>query len=155
MTKQCTKCNQIKELDSFGIVKRSPNKRKSWCTICAGLASTKWQKNHKEQNNATRRTRLKANPEKEQSSRLVRRYGITLDQKKKMLDNQGYKCPLCQRHENVLARSLMVDHCHTTGKVRELLCFNCNSALGHLKEDIETAKRLVEYIIKHKELTNG
>jgi hypothetical protein len=41
---------------------------------------------------------------------------------------------------------LMVDHCHATGKVRGLLCHNCNRALGLLKDDKSTIRRALEYL---------
>jgi Recombination endonuclease VII len=41
-----------------------------------------------------------------------------------------------------------VDHCHTTGKIRGLLCGNCNSALGLIKENIPSMENMIAYIKK-------
>jgi hypothetical protein len=43
-----------------------------------------------------------------------------------------------------------VDHCHVTGKIRGILCYNCNMGLGYFKEDIEIMKLALEYLIQHK-----
>jgi hypothetical protein len=52
----------------------------------------------------------------------------------------------------MLNRSLAVDHCHKTGKVRGLLCGNCNRFLGQIDDDINTAERLLEYLNKYKDI---
>lgn len=43
-------------------------------------------------------------------------------------------------------KKLSVDHCHKTGKVRGLLCSNCNTAIGLLKEDINVLKNAINYL---------
>jgi hypothetical protein len=43
-----------------------------------------------------------------------------------------------------------IDHCHDTGAVRGVLCFNCNAALGHLKDDSVRLQLLIMYLAKHQ-----
>lgn len=71
-----------------------------------------------------------------------------------MLDNQGGKCKICGKHytdtkpvqnQNEYTH-LHVDHCHSTGKVRGLLCFNCNATLGHVKDNITVLKEAIKYL---------
>lgn len=62
-------------------------------------------------------------------------YGITLQDYDKMEVEQDFLCYICKKPEAILdkggkIRRLSVDHCHTTGKIRKLLCFRCNSNLG-------------------------
>ena len=69
---------------------------------------------------------------------------------KKMLEGQGGKCAVCGINpgDNPYAR-LNVDHCHTTGKVRELLCGGCNGAMGLVKDNPDTLRKLADYLEKH------
>jgi hypothetical protein len=65
-----------------------------------------------------------------------------------MLDNQEGKCAIC-RHGfdgTVPARNAMVDHDHTTGKVRSLLCRRCNSMIGMAREQVEVLRAAIEYL---------
>lgn len=81
---------------------------------------------------------------------LKHRHGITLEEKKAMEKAQDYRCGSCRKHKDENARKrLVVDHCHRTGMVRELLCDDCNTALGLLYEDIENAKHLIDYMERH------
>lgn len=78
-------------------------------------------------------------------SRIKRTYGITTEQYDEMLINQNGLCAVC--HE--LCRSgkrLAIDHDHNSGVVRGLLCSGCNLALGSLRENSTTARRLADYI---------
>lgn len=85
----------------------------------------------------------KLNPDKDRKYNLKRRYGLTLDQYHKLLDDQNGVCAICLRSEN---RYLAVDHCHETGEIRGLLCTHCNlSTLGH---PLEKLQRAVEYLTK-------
>jgi hypothetical protein len=59
---------------------------------------------------------------------------------------QGGSCKICGTHQATLKRALAVDHDHSTGLFRGLLCSNCNSALGLVDENTETIRRLVEYL---------
>ena len=80
--------------------------------------------------------------------RLLQNYGITNQDYEQMLENQGFCCAGCGLHQNILEKKLNVDHDHVTGKVRGLLCGNCNRALGLVKDNMETLVRLQEYLEK-------
>ena len=80
---------------------------------------------------------------------LQKLYGITLDDYNKMLTEQNHSCKICERHVDEFDRTLAVDHCHTTGKVRGLLCSNCNTALGLMKEDVGNIMKMVEYVSRN------
>jgi hypothetical protein len=94
----------------------------------------------------------KENPLKRKNAVLKNVYGITLVQYNEMFETQEGKCAICQRHQNELTRTLGVDHCHKTNKIRSLLCKNCNVALGYY-EKYDTNK-FEEYLKKHKEKLN-
>ena len=80
--------------------------------------------------------------------RLKAKYGITKEQYSIMLECQNGLCAICNKPE--LNRELSVDHDHITGKVRSLLCFKCNSALGLVKEDESILLKMIDYLRKHK-----
>tara|TARA_B100001057_G_scaffold133155_1_gene132593 strand:- start:338 stop:772 length:435 start_codon:yes stop_codon:yes gene_type:complete len=88
---------------------------------------------------------------KRRNSILKTKFGISLDQYNDMLKKQNNRCMVCNQLETRRSnkggiRFLAVDHCHTTGKVRGLLCGNCNVALGLLNEDRDRIQKLIEYI---------
>ncbi len=96
------------------------------------------------------KSRVRYNPKKERAYWLNKKFGITLEHYDGMRKDQNYKCYICQRSEDELDRCLAVDHCHTSGKVRGLLCGNCNRYLGQIADNIEAAKNLLSYLEKYK-----
>ncbi|SEH01925.1 Recombination endonuclease VII [Nonomuraea solani] len=66
---------------------------------------------------------------------LKRRYGITEDDFERMLARQGGLCAICQ-----VVPGVFVDHCHATGLVRGVLCFNCDNGLGHFGDNTVSLK---------------
>ena len=81
---------------------------------------------------------------------LKRDYGITLEQYDERLEQQNYSCLICGSHKDLFSKDLAVDHCHSTGKIRGLLCKNCNTGIGNFKDDVEIMKRAIEYIERNK-----
>jgi len=78
---------------------------------------------------------------------IVRRtYGITLEDYEKMLEEQCGGCKICGKTEEQEGRRLAIDHCHSSGKVRGILCSNCNQAIGLLNDDAEVIEKAAEYI---------
>ncbi|KKM27158.1 hypothetical protein LCGC14_1577570 [marine sediment metagenome] len=80
------------------------------------------------------------------NTKLQRAYGITLVQWQEMFEKQKGRCKICGKHQSELKKTLSVDHCHSTGEVRALLCHQCNIALGFVNEDSDIVLRLLEYI---------
>lgn len=75
---------------------------------------------------------------------LKRSYGMTEAERDEMIAAQGGVCLICLK-----APAVHVDHCHTTGRVRGVLCFNCNTAIGKLGDDPDAARRVVSYLEGH------
>lgn len=82
---------------------------------------------------------------------LKKLYGLTLDQYNEMFNSQCGACSICGKHQSLLEKSLSVDHDHNSGKIRSLLCSNCNTAIGLLDEDVGLLKKVVDYLNKHRE----
>jgi hypothetical protein len=90
-----------------------------------------------------------AHPAKRKAQRL-RAFGIGLDEYKQMLDAQGGKCAICGFQERSDPNFFpVVDHCHETGKVRGLLCANCNHILGKAKDNPDVLRAAAEYLEKN------
>lgn len=91
-----------------------------------------------------------------ETDRYMRRmYGISLDDYKRMQTVQGDRCAICREKETSFGhashkiKNLGVDHCHRTGKVRELLCFRCNAMIGKVDENTELLRKMIRYLRKH------
>jgi len=76
-------------------------------------------------------------------------YGISQDEFEQMLADQGGCCAICKNREPVANRALAVDHDHKTGKVRQLLCSNCNRGLGCFRDDPKLLQTALEYQLRH------
>ncbi|MFI1729783.1 endonuclease VII domain-containing protein [Streptomyces acidicola] len=72
---------------------------------------------------------------------LKRKYGLTAEEIDVLIKEQQGVCCIC-----LAAPAEHVDHCHKTGRVRGVLCFNCNSGLGLLRDDPEAAYRAADYL---------
>ena len=73
-------------------------------------------------------------------------YGITLEQYNTMLEAQDYRCAICGNEDEVEGRRLAIDHCHTSGKVRGLLCGKCNRGLGLFYDNYELLQNAIQYL---------
>ena len=90
-----------------------------------------------------------AKPENARRALLRKKYGITLEAFNAMLQAQNRKCLGCEEALQP-GRYTHVDHDHATGRVRGLLCHFCNTALGLVRESVETLLRLGIYVERHR-----
>jgi hypothetical protein len=74
------------------------------------------------------------------------RYGITVEEYEQIWYSQNGCCAICGIAEKELKKKLHIDHNHTTGRIRGLLCSNCNIAIGLLKDDIVRLSKAIEYL---------
>lgn len=97
----------------------------------------------------------RANPEKVRASgtraRVKRLYGLTEADYVAMLAKQGGLCAICRKPQSVRRQNktpdrLAIDHDHATGKVRGLLCHNCNHALGKMRDDPSLLRAAIAYL---------
>jgi len=135
LTKVCTKCNTEKSLSKFQIKAGYKDGHASWCNDCLKV----WRKGYEVKN----KDKLRA---ADSSRKLMKNYGITLDEYNKLLEKQGGGCAVCGKSPD--SRRLHVDHDHKTGAVRGLLCSGCNTALGHAADDVSILQRLIGYLTR-------
>lgn len=119
----------------------------------------KWRADHPEKVREYSRRYLKKNkdrlaelrkenpktPDFTRASMLKYRYGLTVDQYEKMVEDQDGRCKICTRESK-----LFVDHCHETGKIRGLLCNPCNAGMGYLQDDPVVLNAALQYLLAGK-----
>jgi hypothetical protein len=80
---------------------------------------------------------------------LSRNYGLTVEDFERMLLAQHGRCAICESLPDGPHGVLVVDHDHMTDTVRQLLCNNCNTAVGLLRDDPVRAEKLAAYLHRH------
>jgi len=160
--KQCTKCGETKPRTEFYKKTSRKDGLTSWCQSCIGIdgrnrravnpekgreSSKKYRDAHPE---VYRQWQL-ANPDSIRHRRIKRTYGLTEADWQTMFDAQGGVCLICGKPEiatykNGKVKRMSVDHCHTTGAVRGLLCSKCNHGLGNFDDNPELLVVAAEYL---------
>jgi len=81
-----------------------------------------------------------------------RKFGISPDRYAEMFNSQSGLCAICNQPETATrlgkVKALAVDHCHNTGVIRGLLCADCNTGIGKLKENIDIFQSAIQYLTK-------
>lgn len=125
----------------------------SKCKTCKNTSTGVWRITNKERYNKSMREYMKKVPaEKRYGSEIKRRYGCSLEQYNEMLSAQGGACAICKGLHNPAEKKgrLYVDHCHSGGQIRALLCGGCNSMLGYAKDDTRVLAEAIAYLVRHK-----
>ena len=160
--KQCKKCQKLLDESKYATTRRTLANgtekiyTDSTCMVCRRNDHLK-KEGKREIHRKGSSNWYKNNPDKAKEQRL-RKYGLTLEEYNNLRQQQNYCCAVCGKHESsvLMGRSikpetaLNVDHCHTTNKVRALLCLNCNTLLGKAKDDPEILLKAIAYLEKHK-----
>ena len=126
--KYCPRCKRTVPVGDFGSNRSARDGRTAYCRPCHTAVG------------AASKTRLYGST---REYHLRRRYGITGADFDAMVEAQGGTCAVCD------GKPEHVDHDHATGKVRGILCFNCNQALGNARDDIDVLHGLIRYLRRH------
>lgn len=132
---KCSKCKQVKDLNKFHKDVRNKSGKRSNCISCDKIAAKIWKEKNKK-HIAEYNTKYKRQYN----------YGLANEDYEVLLENQKYRCAVCNIHKDDLKRGLVVDHCHATGKYRGLLCHHCNVAIGMLKESEDNFMAAISYL---------
>ena len=149
--KICSICNIEKSTDLF--YKKPNSKFHTYCIACCTVK-------HKLHYTANRekylhRARSVDKNKRRFSSlkcRLKADFNLSYEEFISLLEKQNNLCAVCKKPESTIeprtqkTRHLSVDHCHKTGKIRGLLCNNCNRALGFLRDSTITIENLLIYL---------
>lgn len=130
LTKLCSRCYEVKPISAFGKQKKHKDGLKYSCKECDKIyRGTHPQiiiQNHK--------------------AHLKRKYGISKEEYDLLYDKQKGCCAICGRHQSELKVALCVDHDHATGKIRGLLCKNCNLLLGYAEDSRGVLIKAMQYL---------
>jgi len=130
--KCCSKCGEVKPFNAFYNNKNQKDGKHVHCKQCIS---------------AYGKQRYKDFPEKALEAELKHKYGITLATYNQLLNQQQHRCALCGTDSpGGNGKRFHVDHNHQTGKVRGLLCGNCNTGLGQLKDSPKLLRRAIQYL---------
>lgn len=161
--KTCNKCKVSKSKLEFGKLSNSPDGLAYYCKACKKLEAKKYRDNNFEKVSASKKAYIERNKELvasrnkkyrnknkdrikivERERKLKNNYGITTKDYDNLVKQQNHCCLICEKY----SEKLVVDHNHDTGKVRGLLCYQCNSAFGLIYEDINILVNMIKYKIK-------
>jgi len=117
--KKCTRCDTWKPLPEFYQDSSAKDGRASQCAECI-KHQVRWQK-------------------------LLVKFGITPEQYAQLLVEQEHVCAICKGSDSS-GRALAVDHDHTTGEIRGLLCSRCNPGLGQFQDDPTLLQAAIDYL---------
>lgn len=128
--KECIKCKETKNLKEFY---KNRNSTTGMCKVCTKENNKKYFSDPKNK--------------RKHREQQWKKYGIknmTYERYEEMLIQQDNCCKICGIHKSKIKRNLAVDHDHTTGKIRGLLCKRCNYFLGMF--DINFLNNVVDYL---------
>lgn len=156
MDKICSKCGKTKDISLFAKDRHSSDGYTYWCKDCRNTANKKYRKENpdkvQEHNEKWKDKRkeyysLPKNQEKLRRHHLKKMYNITLEDYDALFQLQGGVCAICGKPEtSSKASNLAVDHNHTNGSIRGLLCNKCNRGLGYFEDDATILSKAIEYL---------
>lgn len=137
MKKVCYVCKEEKPLEKFSKNKARKDGLQTYCRDCRRTEQTKWY--------------------------FQRKYGMSLEERDRMLEEQDYKCAICNskvkfRDKPVHGKSdlpkiqdnigtyAVIDHCHESETIRGVLCGHCNVGLGAFKDNIKSLRNAIKYL---------
>ena len=118
--KKCTDCKEVKPITEFYFVKRRMRwVYTAWCKVCTKQHHREWRiQNPEKARLSQKQTKLKSH------------YGLTLEAFNQRFGSHNGRCDVCRKTPTPKERALMIDHDHTSGSVRGLLCLSCNRGIG-------------------------
>ena len=160
--KRCKHCGRDKPRSEFYANPAAKDGLRPECKACTARRRKAWYAENREREIARVRQwaaehpeqylanqeRYKASGAKAKSNRrshLKRKYGLTEEHYQVMLAAQGGLCAICRSRP-----AAHVDHDHESGRIRALLCFNCNGALGHMLDNPGWLMAAMDYLEQHR-----
>lgn len=146
--KPCIGCKKRKPLEDFPVDRHYKDGRTNRCRLCRNAARRDYREANAEREKANGRDRYGRTKEQIRSYNRKRAYGVSQEEFDRMAEAQNGVCLICGNPPSGKGKSniLHVDHCHDTGRIRGLLCTNCNCGIGFFKDDPELVKKALFYL---------
>jgi hypothetical protein len=153
--KICSHCKKEKEYNEFSKDKSKKDGYRYLCKICVSILSKEQRKIYYKTNKEkykdyyikNKHEFLKKYRKNSRKLRLPKKYNITIDEYELLYNNQNGCCKICGLKLEILC----IDHNHTTGRVRGLLCGKCNSGIGFFNDNPDLLKNAAKYLKERKE----
>lgn len=181
--KQCSKCDEVKAIGFFDYRPTTKDGRNSMCKQCTSTNGVMYREQRRKTVTVAEKKQCSVcetvKPAKDfytdrayidglskrcrlchratiHLARRCRQFNISVDQYTEMTRSQGGVCAICQRVPlRVHPNGFSIDHCHTTGVVRGLLCNHCNTGLGFFEDNPEVLIRAATYLNQHTNSSTG
>ena len=167
--KLCGHCGSLKLLSEFGVNRKSRDGRRGECRACHNIYnkqlllknpqyresqqrnSRSWGKTHKLWKRQYIREYVATHSEQvrdyKRRMKWGKKFGLTEEQVGHMYEEQNGRCRICGRTEGESKQSFCIDHDHTTGIIRGLLCVRCNLGLGFVEHHFD---KIMEHLERGK-----
>jgi hypothetical protein len=149
--RKCNICKIDYPMSHFFLKRGKP---RTYCKTCSYATAKSYRARLKKDPSIKKKFETKEERQKRKLSK-INQYGITELDKIKLLEIQKHRCAICEGHETIVRGgktiSLCIDHNHKTGKVRGLLCSNCNRGLGYFKDNMKSLLNAIRYIKRGKQ----
>lgn len=146
MKKTCAMCEVSKPFKDFYKEKRVADGLTARCKECTRQAASSSYQSRREEVLQSHKDQYCA--KKNRAKALMRNYGMTIEEWNAMFAEQNYRCAICGSTDPFSDnRNFSVDHCHTMGHVRGILCSQCNHLLGHARDDANVLLEAFTYLI--------
>jgi hypothetical protein len=140
--KVCTVCKELKDFNEYHNSSVTKDGKGYRCKICDNNARKSYRENNKERFAVSARKKY-----------LKHRYNLSVEDYTVMLEKQNNSCAICNVTSNKITNNdcnFAVDHCHETGKIRGLLCNQCNRALGMFLDRVDILEKATAYLKSYK-----
>ena len=153
-SRTCNSCKDSKNIEEFCKDRTKPLGFSYICKKCKPKVSALWRNKHKEQDVKHKKKWIQNNPEKikisnkgtypkRRNEKRFKNTGCTPELYAELLERADNLCQICRKEEK---RSLSVDHCHISKKIRGVLCTTCNLGLGQFKDNPELLEKAAKYL---------
>lgn len=146
--RKCQKCKELKGLNEFFVRNKKRALKSPYCKPCFSKINIEYKKKNPDSVKVTRKKEYKKNVKRYIDANYKKKYGISLIDFEEMKKKQNNLCEIC-KNTNPSKRRFHIDHCHKTGKIRDLLCHNCNRLLGGAQDNVEILWKAIDYLKKH------